>query len=183
MQPALALAERSDRRFFAFNATLSAAALCFLGYLLLVRRGGEGAGVDLRFLPAVNASLNALAASFLVAGYLAIRRGARKAHQYLMVSAFAASALFLFCYLTYHYVHGDTRFAGTGPIRTVYFFVLATHVLFSMAVVPLALTALYFAWRGRLERHRKVAKLLLPIWLYVSATGVLIFALLRSHSG
>jgi len=169
----------SDRSFYVFTAVVSVAALSFLAWLLLIRRGGAVEGVDLRFLPAVNASLNGLAAVFLTAGWVAIRQKARRAHQYLMVSAFAASALFLVCYLAYHFVHGDTRYAGSGPLKAVYLTILASHVLLSLFVVPGALLAFYFAWRDAFERHRKVTRWLAPIWLYVSVTGVVIFFMLR----
>ena len=168
----------TDRTFYVFTGVVSAAALALLAWLLLIRRGGA-AGVDLRFMPAVNASLNALAACLLMAGWVAIKRGARRVHQYLMVSTFAASALFLVGYLAYHYVHGDTKYAGEGAMRVVYLVVLASHVLLSMPVVPLALVAFYFAWRKDFRRHRKVTRWLAPIWLYVSVTGVLVFFLLR----
>ena len=170
---------KADRTFYLFNAVLSASALALIAWILLGRRGAAGAGVDLRFLPAVNASLNALAATLLTAGWVAIRRGARRVHQYLMVSAFGASSLFLVSYLAYHWVHGDTRFQGVGAIRVVYLAVLASHVLLSMAIVPLALTVLYLASRGAFERHRRVARVALPIWLYVSVTGVVVFLMLR----
>ena len=174
---------RADRRFFAFNAVVSVAALLLLGWLLLVRRGGTPGVADLRFLPAVNASLNATAAMLLLAGWIAIRRGSMRVHRVLMVGAFAASSLFLICYLAYHAVHGDTRYAGTGAIRTVYLAVLATHVLLSMTVVPLALTAFWFALRREFRRHRRVTRVLWPIWMYVSVTGVVIFLMLRSSYG
>ncbi|MGZ3457786.1 MAG: DUF420 domain-containing protein [Archangium sp.] len=169
----------SDRSFYVFTAVVSAAALSFLAYILLIRRGGPVGGLDLRFLPAVNASFNALAAALLTAGWVAIRRKARRVHQYLMVSAFASSALFLVCYLAYHYVHGDTRYAGGGVMKAVYLLILASHVLLSMAVVPGALLAFYFAWRNAFEKHRKVTRWLAPLWLYVSVTGVVIFFMLR----
>jgi putative membrane protein len=168
-----------DRAFYAFTAIVSVAALSLLAWLLLVRRGGAVEGVDLRFLPAVNASLNATAAALLIAGWVAIRQGARRAHQRLMVAAFVASALFLVCYLAYHYVHGDTRYAGTGALRVVYLCILASHVLLSMPVVPLALVAFYFAWRQSFERHRKVTRWLAPIWVYTSVTGVIVYFMLR----
>lgn len=174
------VSQESDRGFYVFTAVVSTVALSILAYILLIRRGGAVGGVvDLRFLPAVNASLNALAAAFLTAGWVAIRRRARRAHQYLMVSAFASSALFLVCYLAYHFVHGDTRYAGSGPLKALYLLILASHVLLSMAVVPGALLAFYFAWRNAFAKHRKVTRWLAPIWLYVSVTGVVIFFMLR----
>ena len=173
----------ADRRFFAFNAVVSVAALLLLGWLLLVRRGAAAGGIDLRFLPAVNASLNATAAILLLAGWIAIRRGSMRVHRVLMVGAFVASSLFLVCYLAYHAVHGDTRYTGTGAVRAVYLAVLATHVLLSMTVVPLALTAFWFALRREFRRHRRVTRVLWPIWMYVSVTGVAIFLMLRSSYG
>jgi len=174
-----ARADRSDRRFYVFNALLSLAALSFLSYILVIRKAGGGT-TDLHFLPAVNASLNATAAAFLCAGYVAIRRGAQRLHKYCMVSAFAASSLFLLCYVAYHYAHGDTKYPGNGALRAVYLLVLGTHVLLSIFVVPASLTALYFAARRAWAKHKKVTRVLLPIWLYVSATGVLIFFMLRA---
>jgi putative membrane protein len=172
----------SDRQFYIFNAVLSVAALSFLAYILLVHGGAPGAGMQLRFLPAVNASLNALAAVFLCTGYVAIRNKAQRLHKYCMVSAFAASSLFLLCYVTYHFVHGDTKYQGSGPLRLIYFAVLSTHVLLSMSVVPLALTSLYFAAKGAFGKHRRIARVTLPIWLYVSVTGVLIYFMLRGSA-
>jgi len=177
------LARTSDRSFFLFNGVLSSAAVSFLAYILLIRHSGSGstgvAATDLSFLPAVNATLNGLAASMLCAGYVAIRRKARRVHKFFMVGAFAASSLFLICYVIYHYVHGDTRFVGTGPIRYVYFAILISHVLLSISVVPLALTSFYFAAKRSFERHKRVTRYALPIWLYVSVTGVVIYFMLR----
>lgn len=166
------------RAFFVFNAILSTSALAFLAWLLLLHEGG-GASADLRFLPAVNAGLNTCAALLLTAGWIAIRRGQRRTHKYLMVSAFAASALFLVSYVIYHYAHGDTRYPGEGPMRAVYLVVLATHVIASMAIVPMALSAFWLAYKQRFATHKKVTRVLTPLWLYVSVTGVLIFAMLR----
>jgi putative membrane protein len=171
--------DTSDRQFFVFNAVVSALALAFIAYILLVRRAGPAGELDLRFLPAVNAGLNSLATAFLVAGWVAIKRRAVRVHKRLMVAAFAASALFLVSYLTYHYVHGDTRYQGEGAVRVVYFAILISHVLLSMAVVPMALSAFYFAWKRQFVRHRRLTRVALPIWLYVSVTGVVIFVMLR----
>jgi putative membrane protein len=179
---ASALTATQDRRFYAFTVVLSALALGFLAWILLLRRPDPTAGLDLRFMPAVNAGFNALSAVLLTSGWVAIRRKARRVHQYLMVSAFTASALFLIGYVAYHYVHGDTKYQGTGALRVVYFAVLATHVLLSIVIVPGALATLYFALTHSLTRHRRIARVLLPIWLYVSATGVLIFFMLRGSA-
>lgn len=172
---------RQDRLFYAFTAVLSVVALSFIGYILMVHRGASGA--ELSFLPAVNAGLNATAATLLTAGWVAIRRKQTVLHRYLMLGAFTASSVFLVGYLTYHYVHGDTRYPVGAPLRGAYLAMLASHVILSIPVVPMALVALYFAAQKRFERHRRVTRWLAPIWLYVSVTGVLVFAMLRHALG
>ncbi|MFN2444894.1 MAG: DUF420 domain-containing protein [Vicinamibacterales bacterium] len=169
---------RSDRTFFLFNALISTAAIAFIAFILL-RDVSPTGRTDLSFVPAVNAVCNALSACCLIAGYVAIRRRKVHAHRLLMVSAFALSAVFLVGYLAYHYVHGDTAFAGSGLIRIVYFVILITHVVLSITVVPLALTSFYFAFIRAFDRHRRLNRVFLPIWLYVSVTGVVIFFMLR----
>jgi putative membrane protein len=169
----------SDRSFFVFNAVVSVLALAFIGYILILREAEALGGVDLRFLPAVNATLNGLSAVLLCAGWIAIRRRAIRVHKRLMVAAFATSAVFLVSYLVYHYVHGDTKYVGVGWLRAVYFAVLVSHVVLSMFVVPMALSAFYFAWRRQFQRHRRLTRIALPVWLYVSVTGVLIYFMLR----
>ncbi len=168
----------ADRRFYALNAVVSAGALALLAWLLVFHDGVQY-DADLSFMPAVNAGFNGLAASFLLLGWISIRRGRQHAHQRFMIAAFVSSTLFLVGYLAYHYVHGDTRYTGEGPMRTVYFFVLITHIVLSVPVVPMALSAFYFAWKKRFDTHRKVTRILAPIWLYVSVTGVLVFFLLH----
>jgi putative membrane protein len=168
----------SDRKFMVANAVVSALALTLLAYLLVLPRDVQG-GDALSFMPAVNASLNAAAAVLLVLGRSAIKRGDRALHKRTMISAFAASSLFLVGYLAYHYVHGDTKFMGTGAIRYAYFSVLISHVLLSIGIVPMALASFYYAFQQRFTTHAKVTRILYPIWLYVSVTGVVIFLMLR----
>jgi putative membrane protein len=172
----------TDRAFFLFNAVVSTAALSLLAWLLLLRKGDASSGLDLRFMPAVNAGLNATAATLLAAGWVAIRRKKPDLHKYLVVSAFVASSLFLVGYLAYHYVHGDTRYQGQGAMRLVYFAILISHILLSVVVVPGALAAFWFAARRQFARHRRVTRWLMPIWLYVSVTGVAIFFMLRGSA-
>jgi putative membrane protein len=171
-----ARAPSSDRRFFVFNAVISTAALSLLAWLLLIRTAADGA-VDLSFMPAVNAGWNSLSTVLLVSGWVAIKNQRRDLHRHLMVAAFVSSALFLVGYVAYHYAHGDTRYEGA--FRTPYLIILASHVLLSMAVVPMGLSAFYFAWQKRFTTHKKVTRILLPVWLYVSVTGVVIFVMLH----
>ncbi len=182
MQASISRDGITDRTFFLFNAVVSALALAFIAWILLGRAAGPAGGVDLSFLPAVNASLNGLAAVLLASGWVAIRNRNVRLHRYLMVAAFAASALFLVCYLTYHFVHGDTRYQGEGLLRTIYFTILISHVVLSIGVVPAALTSFYFVWKRQWERHRRLNRVALPIWLYVSVTGVVIYFMLRTST-
>jgi putative membrane protein len=168
----------SDRSFWIFNALVSISAVTFLAWLLLVRDGG-GVAAELGFMPGVNAALNATSATLLLLGLAAIRSGRRDVHKRLMVSAFAASAVFLIGYVLYHYAHGDTPYQGEGALRVFYFAVLITHVVLSIAMLPMILTTFYLAARERFDAHKKLARWTLPIWLYVSVTGVVIYFMLR----
>lgn len=127
-------------------------------------------------LPGLNASLNASAAVFLVAGWVSIKLGAREAHRWAMLAALACSTVFLASYLYYHYHAGSVRYAG--PYRPLYLAILLTHTVLAMVNLPLILRAFYLAYRQRFEEHRRVARWALPVWLYVSVTGVVVYAML-----
>ena len=134
--------------------------------------------MTVRDLPVLNAILNATSAGLLALGYVLIRRGRRAAHQKVMQSALVCSALFLVSYLTYHAHVGSVRFQGQGPIRTVYFAILISHTILAIVVVPLALVTFVRARRGRFDRHRAIARVTLPLWAYVSVTGVIVYWML-----
>ncbi len=170
---------RADRTFFAWNAVISAVAVSIIAYIL-GREKTPGGTLDLSFVPALNATCNALASICLVSGWIAIRRKAVQFHRLCMVTALAMSGVFLVGYLAYHYVHGDTKYAGDGLGRVFYLAVLASHVILSITVVPGALTSFYFAFTRQFERHRRLNRVFLPIWLYVSVTGVAIYFMLRA---
>ena len=129
-------------------------------------------------LPTVNATLNSISALLLSIGYLCIRSRRPIAHRNCMVAAFVVSALFLTSYLTYHYHAGSTPFQGEGWMRGVYFAVLIPHIVLAALILPLALCTLYYAIRKRFNTHRRVARWTLPIWLYVSVTGVVVYWML-----
>lgn len=129
-------------------------------------------------LPAVNACLNAASALLLIVGYINIRRGRQETHRRFMVGAVVASTLFLISYLTYHYLHGSTRFTGDGWERTLYFFILITHTTLASVIVPLVIVTLRRALSGRFDRHKRIARWTFPVWLYVSVTGVLVYWML-----
>jgi uncharacterized membrane protein YozB (DUF420 family) len=134
--------------------------------------------ITLSDLPALNATLNATSALFLAAGYVFIRRGQAQMHKRCMLSALAASTLFLISYVIYHANIGSRPFPGTGPIRYAYFTILITHVLLAATILPLALITATRGLRAQYDRHVKIAHWTLPLWMYVSVTGVVIYLML-----
>ena len=129
-------------------------------------------------LPALNATLNSLATVLLVTGWVLIRRRRWRAHRNVMIAALVCSSLFLTSYLIYHYHVGSKHFPGTGTARTVYFAILITHTILAAAVPFLAGITVVQAARRRFDRHRRIARWTLPIWLYVSVTGVVVYWML-----
>ncbi len=129
-------------------------------------------------LPTLNALLNTLSAALLISGYAMIRRGKVEVHRACMLAAFATSTLFLISYLVYHANVGSVAFPGRGAVRTVYFTILISHVILAALVPPLALVTLTHGLRKRFDRHRRIARWTLPVWLYVSVTGVIVYAML-----
>ena len=129
-------------------------------------------------LPEVNATLNAISTLLLASGYIFIGRGQTQEHRLCMLAAFATSALFLASYLIYHFNVGSVAFTGQGTIRTVYFPILISHIILAIAILPMAIVTLLRALRGQLESHRRIARWTLPLWLYVSVTGVVVYWML-----
>jgi uncharacterized membrane protein YozB (DUF420 family) len=129
-------------------------------------------------LPLVNASLNGIATVLLIVGYVCIRRRRIAAHRAAMVAAFSTSVLFLISYLIYHAHAGSKPFPGQGPIRVVYFSILVTHIVLAATIPPLAGVTLWRAYRRRFDRHMRIARWTLPLWLYVSITGIIVYLML-----
>ena len=134
--------------------------------------------LELADLPTVNATLNATAALLLLVGFLLVRSRRITAHRRVMLAAFACSSLFLVSYLVYHFQVGSVRFRGTGPIRSVYLTILLTHTVLAATIPVLAPLTLWRGLSGRFDRHRRIARWTLPIWLYVSVTGVVVYWML-----
>lgn len=132
----------------------------------------------LQQLPALNATLNATTAALLVTGYVLVRRRKLTAHRVVMIAAFLCSMAFLASYLYYHYHTGSRRFPGTGMWRTIYLSILLTHTVLATAVVPMAMVTLWRGWKAKHPAHRTLARWTLPIWLYVSVTGVVVYWML-----
>jgi len=154
---------------------LSVAASLFLVWLIYFKPTPEQFSGSLTFLPALNAVLNGLSATSICFGFFYIRKRNWETHKRFMLLALVFSSLFLVSYVLHHYLHGDTRFLGTGPVRPVYFFVLVSHIVLSVIALPLVLITFFFSLSERFNTHARIARYTFPIWLYVSVTGVLVF--------
>jgi putative membrane protein len=141
-------------------------------------------GIDvepLTFLPPIYAFINGITAMLLILGVYAIKNGNKKMHQNLMQSAIACSVLFLVMYVAYHMTSDSTPFGGVGVIRYVYFFILISHILLSIDVIPLVLITYVKALSERFDKHKKIAKITFPIWLYVAITGVIVYLMIAPY--
>ena len=167
------------RKALGLILAVSAAALLFLVWLIYFKAPAAAQVAWVSNLSAVNAALNSLSTVFLLLGFREIRARNFAKHMRFMIAAFITSALFLVSYIMYHHFVGDTPFTGQGFIRPVYFFILISHIVLSIFVVPLVLSSFLFAFSGKFSTHRKVSKWTFPIWLYVSVTGVMVFFMLK----
>jgi putative membrane protein len=138
-------------------------------------------GYDLSFLPPIYASINGVTAVLLVAAVIAIKNGNRKLHERLMKTCILLSILFLVMYVLYHMTSDSTPFGGEGAIRYVYFFILISHILLSVIIIPMVLFTYVRAWSGDFERHRALAKFTFPLWLYVAVTGVVVYLMISPY--
>jgi putative membrane protein len=173
-------------RAMAIIVALTLAATGFLFWLIRMKPAvGDGSplGAIVGAIPAFNAFFNAVAAAFIVAAVVAVKRKQYNRHMWLMFAALTASALFLVGYIVYHAATAEQRFQGVGVIRPIYFFILITHVVLAPISLLMVLTSLWLSLAGRLVGHKKVSKWTFPIWLYVSVTGVLIFVMLKVFNG
>ena len=168
----------SDRAALGLIGAISLGVVLLVAYLLLGHRPDAAIASGVAALPLLNACLNATSAALLTAGYVFIRDKRVAAHRACMVSALVASILFLVSYVTYHALAGSRPFGGQGWVRLVYFPLLVSHVVLAAVIVPLALTTLYRALSGNFVRHVRIARWTLPLWLYVSVTGVLVYWML-----
>jgi putative membrane protein len=173
----------SGAKAAAIIAIASASVLAFLFWLLYFKPASHVASSLIPVLPAVNACFNAASALLLIGAYVAIRNRKIALHMQLIFAALGSSTCFFISYVVYHSFHGDTKFAGVGGIRPIYFLILISHILLSAIVVPMVLTTLYLALSGKFLIHRRLARFTFPVWLYFSATGVAIFVMLKLYNG
>jgi putative membrane protein len=174
--------ESSPRSVVGAIIVVSSLAVSFLLWLLYVHRASAAFAGRWMFLPALNALLNGSCAVALCIGLYFIKHHNREAHRTSMLLAFAFSSAFLFSYIVNHALHGDTIFPGHGTVRTLYLSILASHVILSIVALPMVLTTFFFSLTGRFAMHRRIARLTFPIWLYVSITGVVVFAFLKAYA-
>ena len=160
---------------------VSAIASLFLCWLVYYHPPADVAGTHLAFLPALNALLNGLAAIALVTGFCFIRTGRIGAHRACMFTAFIFSSVFLVSYITNHALHGDMHFHGQGSVRPFYFTLLISHIGLSVLALPMILITFFLSLSGRFPAHRRLARFTFPIWLYVSVTGVIVYAMLAAY--
>ena len=167
-----------DRLAISIIGVLSFAIVFIVGVLLLGHEPGHPWSTEAAALPALNAALNATSAALLSIGWAAVRRRRISLHRACMLAACGVSALFLVSYVVYHYLAGSRPFAGQGWIRWVYFPILVSHIVLAAVMVPFVLTTAYRALSGDFGRHVRIARFTLPVWLYVSVTGVVVYLLL-----
>ncbi|HUB67217.1 MAG TPA: DUF420 domain-containing protein [Candidatus Methylacidiphilales bacterium] len=172
---------RIPLRVVAAIIAISAVASLFLCWLVYFHAPADVAGTQLLFLPALNALLNGLSATALVIGFLFIRSGRVEAHRAAMITAFIFSSLFLVTYVTNHALHGDMRFHGQGAVRPFYFTLLISHIGLSVFALPMILITFFLSLSGRFPAHKRLARLTFPVWLYVSVTGVVVYAMLAAY--
>jgi putative membrane protein len=171
-----------EKKFSKFIILVSILIPVVVAILFSVKLKDLGYNVEpLPFLPPIYATINGITALVLVAGVLAIKNGKRTLHKRLMTSAIALSVAFLVMYVAYHMTTDSTKFGGQGSIRMVYFFILISHILLSIAVIPLVLITYVRALAERFDRHKKIAKITFPIWLYVAVTGVVVYLMISPY--
>jgi putative membrane protein len=160
---------------------ISVAASLFLCWLVYYHTPSDATGLHLLFLPALNALLNGLSAVALLVGFAFIRARRFIPHRNAMFTAFILSSAFLVTYITNHALHGDMRFMGGGAVRPFYFALLISHIALSAIALPLILITFFLSLTGRFPAHRRLARYTFPIWLYVSVTGVIVYAMLAAY--
>lgn len=171
-----------EQKFNKFIVVVSILIPVVVALLFSVKLKDFGFDVEpLSFLPPIYATINGITAVVLVVAVLAIKNGKRKLHEQLMTTAIALSVAFLVMYVAYHMTSDSTKFGGEGMIRNVYFFILISHILLSIAVIPLVLVTYVRALAERFDKHKKIAKITFPIWLYVAVTGVVVYLMISPY--
>lgn len=171
-----------ENKFNKLIIVLSIAIPVVVAVLFGIKLKDYGINVEpLSFLPPIYAAINGFTAVLLVAGVFAIKNGKRRLHEIFMQTAIACSVIFLVMYVAYHMTSDSTPFGGEGTIRIVYFFILISHIVLSITVIPLVLITYVKALAERFDKHKKMAKITFPIWLYVAVTGVIVYFMIAPY--
>lgn len=171
-----------DQKFSKFIVVVSILIPVVVAILFNVKLKDLGVDVEsLSFLPPIYAATNGITAIVLIAAVIAIKKGNRKLHERLMTTAIALSVAFLVMYVAYHMTSDSTKFGGEGAIRTVYFLILITHIFLSIVIIPLVLITYVRALASKFDKHKKIAKITFPIWLYVAVTGVIVYLMISPY--
>jgi len=171
-----------EQKFNKYIVLVSILIPVVVAFLFSVKLKDFGINVTpLSFLPPIYAAINGLTALVLISAVVAIKNGNRKLHEILMTTAIALSLAFLVMYVAYHMTSDSTKFGGEGIIRYVYFFILISHILLSIAVIPLVLVTYIRALANKFDKHKKIAKITFPIWLYVAVTGVIVYLMIAPY--
>ncbi|QLC66181.1 DUF420 domain-containing protein [Flavobacterium sp. LPB0248] len=171
-----------EKKYSKFIIAVSIVIPVVVAILFGVKLKDFGFNVEpLSFLPPIYATTNGITAIVLVWAVLAIKKGNQKLHERLMTFAIALSVAFLVMYVAYHMTSDSTKYGGDGALRYVYFFILVTHILLSIAIIPLVLITYVRALAKRFDRHRKIAKITFPLWLYVAVTGVVVYLMISPY--
>lgn len=174
------LTSDKDRKFLTLIAILSVAIPMVVAVLFFMPKSGNSS-VDVSYLPAFHAILNSMTAVALVIGFYFVKQGNSKAHRAAMLVAFGLSSIFLVSYVTYHFLGQRTSYGGEGILVYIYYFILLTHIVLAVVIVPLVLLSVYFGITNQLKRHRLISNWTFPIWLYVAVTGVLVYLMISPY--
>ncbi len=173
--------QTKQRNYTPWIVTLSILINLVVAVLFFMPKVDPAAEWDLTILPLINAVLNSFTFIFLLVSLIMIKQKNIVLHRRFIYAAFTTTALFLITYLTYHSMAESTSYGGEGPLKYIYYFILITHIILAAAIVPLALTTLARGWNMQVEKHRKIARWTMPLWLYVSLSGVLVYLLISPY--
>lgn len=173
------LTSGQDKKFLTLIAVLSVAIPVVVALLFFMPKADTS--VDVSYLPAFHAILNSLTAIALVVGYISVKSQNVKAHRAAMLVAFGLSSIFLVSYVTYHFLGERTIYGGEGTLKYIYYFILLTHIVLAVVIVPLVLLSVYYGISNQLAKHRRISRWTFPIWLYVAITGVLVYLMISPY--
>ena len=175
------ISQPNDTKYLILIAVLSVVVPALVAVLMFAPQTGKLGDIDVSVLPKLHALLNSLTAIALITGYRFIKKKNIRYHRFSMVTAFVLSSFFLISYVTYHYQAAPTSYGGEGILKSIYYFVLITHIVLAAVIVPFVLLSIYFAISNQVERHRKISHWTFPLWLYVAVTGVIVYFMIAPY--